>query len=117
MSTRGERLRAALRAKRVNKQHALAVALNVHESAITRWKNDQNISVENVVSLCKELDISADWLLMGRGEIDQHKLTRRPDEALINRLNAKSLRLLNDFIESIWSAGGPPSASPGDTTR
>lgn len=94
--------------------------LNVHESAITRWKNGHNMSVENVVSLCKELDISTDWLLMGRGEIDQHKLTRyrpaEPEEASMHRLSIKSIHLLNAFIESIWLAGGVSSASLGDAT-
>ncbi|WP_315755799.1 MULTISPECIES: helix-turn-helix transcriptional regulator [unclassified Bradyrhizobium] len=73
MSTRGTRIKEALDARRIRKQHALARALNVHESAITRWKEDGNMSLQNAIALCEELDISADWLLLGRGTMDQHR--------------------------------------------
>lgn len=73
MSTRGERLRLAMEARRVRKQQALAFQLGVHESAITRWKEDGSLSLPNAIALCDALDISLDWLLLGRGTIDSHK--------------------------------------------
>jgi hypothetical protein len=57
----------------VRKQHALAFQLKVHESAITRWKANQPLSLENAIALCAALDISLDWLLLGRGTMDSHK--------------------------------------------
>jgi len=71
--TRGVRIEEAFVAREIRKQHALANALKVHESAITRWKQDGRISLENAIALCLELDVSADWLLLGRGDMDQHK--------------------------------------------
>ena len=51
MSTRGDRIRQALEARGVRKQQALAAELDVHESAITRWKDDKPISLDNAVAL------------------------------------------------------------------
>jgi hypothetical protein len=47
-----------MRARGHHKQYALAVALGVKESRISR-----------------ELDISLDWFLTGTGSIDQHKIS------------------------------------------
>jgi len=73
MSSRGARIKLALEARAVRKQHALASALGVHESAITRWKEDGAMSLDNAIALCRELDLSADWLLLGIGHMDQHR--------------------------------------------
>jgi transcriptional regulator with XRE-family HTH domain len=73
MSNRGERLRLAMDARGVRKQHAFAFQLNVHESAITRWKANRSFSLDNAVAVCAALDISLDWLLLGRGTMDSHK--------------------------------------------
>ncbi|WP_315702928.1 MULTISPECIES: helix-turn-helix transcriptional regulator [unclassified Bradyrhizobium] len=73
MNSRGARIKQALEARAVRKQHALARALGVHESAITRWKEDGTMTLDNAIALCRELDISADWLLLGIGHMDQHK--------------------------------------------
>lgn len=73
MSNRGERMKEAMQARRLTKQHALAHALGVNESTITRWKNDGPMSVDSAVLLCKELDISLDWFLNGTGAMDAHK--------------------------------------------
>ena len=72
-AARGSRIGQALKARGVRKQQALATVLNVHESAITRWKNGAAMSLENAIALCAALDISADWLLLGRGTIEAHK--------------------------------------------
>ena len=72
--TRGKRLKFALKSRGVEKQLALAVELEVHQSAITRWKDDGPISLESACRLCVALDISMDWLMLGRGSLEQHKL-------------------------------------------
>lgn len=73
MPSRGERLTNALKARKVPKHYALAVEIGVDESAISRWKKDGSISTDHVARLCQALDISADWLLLGRGNMDSHK--------------------------------------------
>jgi transcriptional regulator with XRE-family HTH domain len=73
MSNRGERLRLAMHARGVRKQHAFAFQLKVHESAITRWKTNRSFSLDNAIAVCAALDISLDWLLLGRGTMDSHK--------------------------------------------
>ncbi|WP_371734311.1 helix-turn-helix domain-containing protein [Acidisphaera sp. S103] len=75
MSNRGDRLRLAMEARGVRKQHALAFQLQVHESAITRWKANRSLSLDNAVAVCSALDISLDWLLLGRGTMDFHKVS------------------------------------------
>jgi transcriptional regulator with XRE-family HTH domain len=112
MSTRGDRIKQALQARRIRKQHALASALKVHESAITRWKEDGNLSLENAIALCQELDVSADWLLLGLGHMDQHKSNAistasnisPPTDALSelqSLLTQQSMTTLLSFIKSI----------------
>jgi hypothetical protein len=75
MSNRGERLRLAMDARGVRKQHAFAFQLKVHESAITRWKANRSFSLDNAIAVCAALDISLDWLLLGRGTMDFHKIS------------------------------------------
>jgi transcriptional regulator with XRE-family HTH domain len=75
MFNRGERLRLAMDARGVRKQHAFAFQLKVHESAITRWKANRSLSLDNAIAVCEALDISLDWLLLGRGTMDSHKVS------------------------------------------
>lgn len=49
------------------------------ESAISRWKKGRSISLENAAQVCDALDISLDWLVMGRGSIDAHRREAAPD--------------------------------------
>jgi transcriptional regulator with XRE-family HTH domain len=73
MLNRGDRLRLAMDARGVRKQQAFAFQLKVHESAITRWKANRSLSLDNAIAVCAALDISLDWLLLGRGTMDFHK--------------------------------------------
>jgi hypothetical protein len=63
-----------MEARGIRKQHALAFQLKVHESAITRWKANRSLSLDNAIAVCAALDISLDWLLLGRGTMDFHKI-------------------------------------------
>jgi transcriptional regulator with XRE-family HTH domain len=104
MSTRGARIKQALEARGVRKQHALASALKVHESAITRWKENGRMSLDSAIALCRELDVSADWLLLGLGSMDQHKSRARPSSTyaeLIELLTPTSVIPLTAFIRSL----------------
>lgn len=104
MSARGERIRQALIERGVHKQQALAAELNVHESAITRWKEGKAISLENAIAFGAALDVSLDWLLLGRGTIDSHKQAGASDPAfaqIATRIGPRSMSMLLSTIESI----------------
>jgi transcriptional regulator with XRE-family HTH domain len=111
MSTRGERLVEAMRIRGMHKQHALAYALGVNESTVTRWKNDGPMSLESAIALCQALDISLDWFLVGNGIMDRQ--TRRTDASTEDErlwssfrkvgstMTTQSKSLLLAFINSI----------------
>ena len=85
MSTRGERLSFALRLRRLPKMTSLAAELGVDESAISRWRKDGAISLHSASRLCEVLDISLDWLVLGRGDIEGHSPfpTTGPERELV----------------------------------
>jgi transcriptional regulator with XRE-family HTH domain len=83
----------AMKLRGMTKQHALASALGVNESTITRWKANAAMSVNSVVLLCKELDISLDWFLNGTGSMDAHK----PNAEIISIAQNKLLSHLQRF--------------------
>jgi transcriptional regulator with XRE-family HTH domain len=70
----GYRLQQALQARKIRKLHALAVEIGIDQSAISRWRNGMPISLRNAVALSRALDVSLDWLVMGRGAIDMHRV-------------------------------------------
>ncbi len=72
MESRGERLRQALEARGIRKQLALAAELGVDESAISRWQRNAGLSLMHAARLCEVLDISLDWLILGRGDMQLH---------------------------------------------
>ncbi|WP_296516902.1 helix-turn-helix transcriptional regulator [Rhodopseudomonas sp.] len=99
------------------KQHALAFAMGVNESTITRWKNNGPMSVDHVIRLCKALDISLDWFLNGVGGIDAPE--PEPDKVGIGEssllscmkraetaMTEQSRTLLVAFIESVLGETG-----------
>ncbi|KQQ61537.1 MULTISPECIES: helix-turn-helix transcriptional regulator [Rhizobium/Agrobacterium group] len=69
---RGKRIREAIASHKVRKIHALAAELNVSVAAVSRWQNGGHTSLENVCSLAELLDVSLDWLLLGRGTMNWH---------------------------------------------
>jgi transcriptional regulator with XRE-family HTH domain len=73
MSGMGDRLTFALEQRGVRKLYALAVEIGVDESALSRWKKDGPISLPSAARLSQALDISLDWLILGRGHIDAHR--------------------------------------------
>lgn len=109
MSTRGERIREALVVRGVRKQQALAAQLRVHESAITRWKDGKPISLDSAIALSTALDVSLDWLLLGRGTIDSHRsypvasvsVGDETMQRIAQHIGSRSLALLLSAIESI----------------
>ncbi|MGF0538047.1 helix-turn-helix domain-containing protein [Agrobacterium sp. ES01] len=72
MSTIGERFQMALASRGASKQMAFAARIGVDASQISRWRRGRGWTVGNAVRVCLMLDISADWLLLGRGRMDLH---------------------------------------------
>ncbi|WSH68651.1 helix-turn-helix domain-containing protein (plasmid) [Rhizobium ruizarguesonis] len=72
-SARGKRIREAISRGKFRKVHALAAELNVSVAAVSRWQNGDHTSLESACALARLLDVSLDWLLLGRGAIDGHK--------------------------------------------
>ena len=70
---RGKRVREAISRRQIRKVHALAAELNVSVAAVSRWQNGGHTSLESACALARLLDISLDWLLLGRGTMDWHK--------------------------------------------
>lgn len=71
-------MRRALAARRVQKQMSLAAELGVDESAISRWQRGAGLSITHAARLCEALDISLDWLILGRGDMDLHHRSAAP---------------------------------------
>ena len=85
--SRGERVAHAIRARGVKKMLNLALDLGVDESAISRWKNGGSMSLDSAARLARVLDVSLDWIVLGRGEMEHHKkLALRSDERQLIRL-------------------------------
>lgn len=70
IAARGARLSYAMRHRGFNKLSVLAYRLGVTESAVSRWRAQGNMTISNVIALCDVLDVSADWLLLGRGAME-----------------------------------------------
>ncbi|MBD9442859.1 helix-turn-helix domain-containing protein [Pseudomonas sp. PDM04] len=89
-STLGVRICEAMEQRNLSKLYAVAVALNVTESAVSRWRKSGRLTVENTIALCELLDVSSDWLLLGRGTMDMHRGTQ-PMRAQQVRISLASL--------------------------
>ena len=63
------RLREALHGRQPK---VVAADLGVTVSAVSRWQHGGPILQRNLVALCDYLNISADWLLLGRGHAQSH---------------------------------------------
>ncbi|MBB3945826.1 transcriptional regulator with XRE-family HTH domain [Rhizobium skierniewicense] len=70
---RGKRIREAITRSHIRKVHAVAAELDVSVAAVSRWQNGGHTSLESACSLATLLDVSLDWLLLGRGTMDWHR--------------------------------------------
>ena len=78
----GNRLGQLLKQQQNFKQLALANAIGVAESTISRWLAGENIKMSHLITLCDFLDVSLDWLITGRGSPLQHKTSQNNDDSL-----------------------------------
>ncbi|HEV2099422.1 MAG TPA: helix-turn-helix transcriptional regulator [Stellaceae bacterium] len=68
--SRAGRLRQALELRDRRKLYALAMEIGVNASSVTRWLQGDPIRMDHAERLCQVLNISMDWLMLGRGSID-----------------------------------------------
>ncbi|MGO8279619.1 helix-turn-helix domain-containing protein, partial [Rhizobium ruizarguesonis] len=55
------------------KVHALAAELEVSVAPVSRWQNGGHTSLESACALADLMDVSLDWLLLGRGTMDWNR--------------------------------------------
>lgn len=106
MESRGDRLSRAIKGRGISKMMALALDLDVHESAISRWRKNGPMSLEHAARLSQVLDISLDWLVLGRGDMDAHaSVSLASDEyeliQVARRLRRKTLRHLLTLLDDV----------------
>ena len=92
---RGIRLKHAMETRGYRKATALAASLDISPAAITKWTQGHAMSLDHVANLAHLLDVSLDWLLMGRNEPDwlrQDQLTAVECE-IIEKMRARPPRL------------------------
>lgn len=63
---RGNRIAKAMEKHGLCKAMAFAAELGVSEAAVSKWKHGHTMSLENACLLASKLDVSLDWLLLGR---------------------------------------------------
>jgi transcriptional regulator with XRE-family HTH domain len=63
---RGLRLHRAMTLRGHRKMMALAAELHISPAALSKWKKGYSMSIENACRLAELLDVSLDWMLMGR---------------------------------------------------
>lgn len=104
MASRGQRLVEAMQSRGYAKQHALAYALCVNQSTITRWKKNGPMTLDNVVMLCRQLDISIDWFLNGTGSLDAHRGAAPAAETPLALTIRRAERVMTDRAQAMLVA-------------
>ncbi|MGJ5177975.1 helix-turn-helix domain-containing protein [Bradyrhizobium oligotrophicum] len=107
--SRGARLAQVIKQSGIAKMANLADDLGVDESAISRWKKGGSMSLENAAKLSSALDVSLDWLILGRGTMNLHKKLALSSEEfeLINifrRMSEPSQERLVMFLKEVAPA-------------
>jgi transcriptional regulator with XRE-family HTH domain len=109
-ATLGVRICEAMERRNLSKLYAVAVALDVTESAVSRWRKNGKITVGNIIALSELLDVSADWLLLGRGTMDMHRpLKGAPSphaRKFLSSLPEAAIEHLEKFLTAINSPCG-----------
>lgn len=106
MESRGDRLSRAIKGRGISKMMSLAIDLDVHESAISRWRKNGPMSLENAARISEVLDISLDWLVLGRGEMDAHTVEGLASEEfeylqVLRKLRRQALVHLMALLEEL----------------
>ncbi|MBB1060867.1 helix-turn-helix transcriptional regulator [Lysobacter spongiae] len=90
----------------VGKHCVLAAALGVTEGAVSRWCQGGPMSLANAIALCEYLEVSADWLLLGRGGIEAGARRGVDSEPLpLRALSESTRRHLSLLLRELDSRG------------
>jgi transcriptional regulator with XRE-family HTH domain len=94
---RAARLREAIKARGHRKMMALAAELDISSAALSKWTQGHAMSVEHACRLSDLLDVSLDWLLMGRNgpEWQREEGLNRIEAQLIDSLRHRPERIAN----------------------
>lgn len=95
---RGRRIKQAMAKRNFQKTHALAARLEVSVAAVSRWQNGGQISLHSACALAECLDVSLDWLLLGRGDLNWHRENKITSDEL---RQVMSIRLHPPKLKSI----------------
>jgi transcriptional regulator with XRE-family HTH domain len=115
METFRDRLRHAMAARGIQKQLALAVQVGVDHSAVSRWQSGSGPSLPHAARVCEALDISLDWLILGRGTMNGH---RSPAERpRLTRLHEAAFDLPDPVFEALIGIARTVRAELGPNRR
>jgi transcriptional regulator with XRE-family HTH domain len=89
-SERGIRLKQAMAIRGHHKAMAVAAELSISPAALTKWTQGHAMSVDHARKLAALLNVSLDWLLMGRNG---------PDLLQVDHLSALELDLIGKLRE------------------
>lgn len=108
-STFTERLVLAIKKRNITKTN-LALMINVSPSSISGWLNGKMPALENLISICKILNISANWLVNNSGPMSlygPHHISKDQETLIASlRLIPKgSIAALTNFMAVSTGAG------------
>jgi transcriptional regulator with XRE-family HTH domain len=104
----GGRIRQAMQRAGHVKLASLAEEIGVSESSLSRWCNGHDISLANAVALADCLEVSLDWLVIGRtAKATCSCQTEGPDDLALP--SAESALAIAEFLQAV--AKRKPSAA------
>jgi transcriptional regulator with XRE-family HTH domain len=111
---RGRRLKMAMERRGYRKATALAAALNISPAAMTKWTQGYTMSIAHACHLAELLNVSLDWLLMGRNSPDwfQPDHLNEVELDLLAKLRERPTRITGLFIRLAAEISKIPVAEP-----
>ncbi|WP_417675069.1 helix-turn-helix domain-containing protein [Roseibium sp.] len=113
---RGKRIGQAMARRGHRKAMALAAELDISPAALTKWKQGHAMSLENACRLADLLDVSMDWLMLGRNAPDwlQADQLNTQEADLIDRLRRRPAHIIQLFAALLAEI---PQVPPSDNVR
>jgi len=97
---RGKRIVRAMKRRGRNKAMALAVELGVSPAAMSKWIHGYPMTLDNACLLAQSLDVSLDWLALGRNAPDWLRRDQLTDQELelLEMLKRRPPRVLRPIL-------------------
>ncbi|SOE17572.1 bacteriophage CI repressor-like protein [Hoeflea halophila] len=97
---RGKRIVRAMKQRGHNKAMALAVEIGVSPAAMSKWIHGHPMTLDNACLLARSLDVSLDWLALGRNAPDWQRREHLTDEELelLEMLRQRPPRILEPVL-------------------